>query len=67
MTEYMTLIGVEQIQSAARQMQDAAHTIQRSMDYMVEQQRQQQDFMNDWLARFETVIREIPSPHAPEG
>lgn len=62
MTEYVHLIGVEQIQTAANSMRSAADEMQRaasSLDYSLQQN---QRFMDDWLQRFEAAIAKLPIP-----
>lgn len=57
MSSYITLLGAEQVQSAASTMRSAAEEMSRaasSIDYSLQQHRQ---FMDDWLARLEEVMR----------
>lgn len=58
MSNYVTLIGAEEVSragssvsSAAREMKEAANTISDAL-------YQQRQFMDDWLLRFETVLKE---------
>jgi len=56
MSNYMTLLGAEDVARAARQIEGAASEIQRaasSIDTTLAQQRQ---WMDDWLMRFEQAI-----------
>lgn len=56
MADYVTLLGSEQVQSAARQMSDAADKMNHaaySIECSLERHRQ---FMDDWLQRFEAAI-----------
>ena len=58
MTEYVHLIGVEQVQSAANQMNHAAEKMQQaasSFEYAMERQRM---FMETWLQQFEQILSE---------
>jgi hypothetical protein len=58
MSEYMHLVGAEQVQTAANTMREAAHAMQNAastMDFAFQQQR---NFMDDWLQRFEVVLAE---------
>jgi hypothetical protein len=53
---YVTLIGAEQVQSAANRMSDAAEQMSRaamSIDATVERH---QRFLDDWLQRFEAAL-----------
>jgi hypothetical protein len=56
MAEYMTLLGAEQVASAASTMRGAAADMQRaaaSIDASLEQHRR---FLDDWLQRFSDVV-----------
>lgn len=64
---YITLMGAEQVQSAARQMQSAAEQMSRAASEMHEAAdkkrrndddllERQQAFMNDWLERFTQAL-----------
>jgi hypothetical protein len=68
MADYITLLGAEQVQTAANTMRGAAEEMMRAASensYVAERQRQ---FMDDWLLRFEgaieklTTIAEKPAP-----
>lgn len=62
MSSYVTLLGAEQVQSAARQMQSAADDMKqaaRSMDHTFEQQRR---FLDDWLMRFADLVNKEEKP-----
>lgn len=56
MEKYITLLGAEQVQSAARQMTHAADTMLRAASAIDEAISRQQRFMDDWLMRFEAAI-----------
>ena len=61
MSEYMHLIGAEQVQTAANTMREAAHDMQNAastMDFSLQQHR---NLMDDWLQRLEQVLTAIPS------
>lgn len=56
MSEYITLVGAEEVSRAASSMRSAADDMQRaasSYQYVVDQQ---QRFMDDWLQRLEVVL-----------
>lgn len=55
MRDYVTLLGAEQVQSAANSMQDAASRMQRAADTMADAFDRHHRFMDDWLARFEAA------------
>lgn len=52
---YVTLLGAEQVQSAANSMQDAASRMQRAADTIADALDRHRSFMEDWLVRFEAV------------
>lgn len=59
MSGYVTLLGAEQVQSAANTMRAAAEEMSRaasSIDHSLQQHRQ---FMDDWLSRFEAAVASI--------
>lgn len=67
---YITLMGSEQVQSAARQMQSAAEQMSRAAYEMHDANdrkrrndedllERQQVFMNDWLDRFTLVLKGV--------
>ncbi len=58
MENYVTLMGAEKVSQAGSQMSSAAEEIKRAVgnfDHALFQHRQ---FLNDWLARFESVLQE---------
>jgi hypothetical protein len=58
MSNFMTLIGAEEVSRAASSMQDAAEQMKQaasSIDFSLETHRR---FMDDWLSRFETALKE---------
>ncbi len=55
---YMTLLGAEQVQSAASSMSSAADRMQRAADSFAFAMEAQQRFMDDWLARFEQTLEQ---------
>jgi hypothetical protein len=73
MSEYITLMGSEQVQSAGRNMASAADTMRSAAGSIDESLRQHRRFMDDWLMRLENILdthsRAMLSatPHAGEG
>lgn len=56
MTEHITLMGAEQVETAGYAMKQAASEMNRavsSLDGVFEQQRR---FMDDWLQRLEQIL-----------
>jgi hypothetical protein len=54
--DHITLLGAEQVQTAANTMRNAAEEMSRAasnLDYALENHRR---YMDDWLSRFETII-----------
>ena len=58
MSQYITLIGTEAVQSAAITMRDAAEEMRRAANQLDESLRQNQQFMLDLLTDFQTILRE---------
>jgi predicted small secreted protein len=56
--KYMTLLGAEQVQSAANTMRSAAEDMQRAASSIDETFRRHHMFMDDWLSRLEAVLVE---------
>lgn len=59
MSEYMTLLGAEDVSRAGNRMVSAAEDMQRaavSMDDTLERNRRH---MDDWLLRFDAVIERL--------
>ena len=58
MSNYVTLVGAEDVSRAASTMRSAADTMvsaASTIDFAHQQQRQ---FLDDWLMRFEQVLAE---------
>lgn len=53
---YITLLGAEQVQSAANSMNHAADTMLRAAGNMDEALRSHQRFMDDWLERLAALL-----------
>lgn len=56
MTEYMHLVGAEQVQNAARQMQSAAEETGKAAGSIAYSLEMHHRFMDDWLQRFEAAL-----------
>lgn len=56
MADYITLLGAEQVQSAASQMSSAAHEMRQAAGTIDEAMRQQRQFMDDWLIRLADIM-----------
>lgn len=55
---YVTLLGAEQVQSASNQMRQAAHEMQAAAATIAAALDYNQRFLNDWLPKFESVLKE---------
>ena len=53
---YVTLIGTEQVQNAAHTMSSAAEQMSRAASSIHETMWRHQQFMDEWLLRFERAI-----------
>lgn len=62
--ETMVLVGAEQLTSALHSLRDVAHTIQQAVSAQEYALTQHQAFMNDWLSRFEQILKDNHS-HGP--
>ena len=58
MADYVTLMGAEQVQSAASRMSSAADQMLRAASAIDDTFCRQQRFMEDWLQRFESIMSE---------
>ena len=56
MAEYIHLIGVEQIQSAANSISSSAEEMKRAAESMEDSFRRHQLFLDDWLLRLSWQI-----------
>jgi len=56
MSEYIHLIGAEQVQSAANAMRSAADDMQRAANQISESMLAQQRFLDDWLSRLDGTL-----------
>lgn len=62
--ETMVLMGSEDVSRAAGQMREAASEMNRAAGSIEFALRQHENFMNDWLSRFEAAIERM---HQTEG
>jgi hypothetical protein len=60
MADYVTLLGAEQVQSAAHTMQAAAVDMTRAAGTIDWALNRNQQFMDDWLMRFEQALAKLP-------
>jgi len=58
MAEYITLLGAEQVSNAASTMKSAAHDMAQVVSNFESVLFQQRQWMEDWLIRFEQVVKE---------
>lgn len=56
MTEFVHLIGAEEVSKAAYTMRDAAHEMKSVANTIDGALRQHRQFLDDWLARFEQIV-----------
>lgn len=56
---YVTLLGAEQVQSAANTMSHAAGEMKRAADQIDDAIRRHSQFMEDWITRFEAVVSRL--------
>lgn len=69
MTEYVYLVGAEQIQQAASTMAAAAHATQSAAASIAFALGQHRAFLDEWLARFDEVLSKVAAlpPEGEEG
>lgn len=65
MANYTTLLGAEQVQSAASTMRAAADEMQRAATNIDGALERHQRFLDDWLLRFEAIIKATSAPAQP--
>lgn len=56
---YVTLLGAEQVQSAANTMSGAASEMRRAANSIDNSFETQRRFLDDWLTRFEAAIERM--------
>lgn len=61
MRDHITLLGAEQVQSAASTMRSAADEMSRAASNIDGALERHQRFMDDWLSRFEQVLADNSS------
>lgn len=61
MADYITLLGAEDVRSAASTMSSAAREMLQAGSNIDDALRQHQRFMDDWLSRFEQVLTDNSS------
>lgn len=59
MTEYVHLVGAEQVQSAGSRIASAAEDIRRAAGSLDDSFRRHEFFLNEWLGRFEAVVDKL--------
>lgn len=58
MAEYIHLIGAEEVSRAGHNMSSAASEMNRAASSIDDSLRQHQRFLDDWLARLESVMKQ---------
>lgn len=58
MSQYITLLGAEQVQSAASTMSGAAEQMSRAASSISDTMWRHQQFMDEWLQRLSTLLEE---------
>lgn len=59
--ETIVLLGAEDVRSAASTISAAASEMSRAASYSEDTARRQQQFMDDWLRRFEEAVNRLAS------
>jgi len=59
MSQYITLLGAEQVQSAASSMRSAADDMKRAASEMSYAFENHQRFLQNWLSDFQQVLEQI--------
>jgi hypothetical protein len=67
MANYVTLLGTEQVQSAANRMVEAAESMRHAASIMDDILERHHRFMDDWLMRFEDAMRPPNTTHGRGG
>ena len=57
MSEYIHLIGAEDVSRAGRTIANAAHEMQNAMAAMEDSLHRHRIFLDDWLQRLEAVLK----------
>lgn len=56
MADYITLVGADQVQSAAGTMRGAAEEMRRAASQIDDALSRHQRFLDDWIMRFESAV-----------
>jgi len=56
MSDFITLLGAEDVRNAGHRMQEAANQFRQSVAQLEDIFQQQQVFLNDWLLRYEDAL-----------
>lgn len=56
MSEYVTLIGAEDVRRAGAAMQDAASSMQSTIGSLDQSLTLHRQYMDEWLSRFEAAV-----------
>jgi hypothetical protein len=67
MSDYMTLMGSEEVSRAGYVMRDAASSMNSAVGNLSEVLDRQQRFMDDWLQRFEMAVAAFQSGGQVDG
>ena len=59
MSDYVTLIGSEDVRSAGRQIAGAAESMRQAVGSLDDTLYRHRQWMDDWLMRFEAALREV--------
>ena len=59
MSNYVTLVGAEEVSRASCNMRDAASTMSSAAGNLDDVMSRHQRFMDDWLIRFEDAVARI--------
>ena len=62
MSDYITLLGAEDVRAAGRLMSSAAESMRSAADTISYALSQHQRFMDDWLSRLEAVLERKTVP-----
>lgn len=56
MSDYITLLGAEDVKNASHRMMEAADGMKRSADHIESTLQNHARFMEEWLSQFEKVL-----------
>ena len=59
MSEYMYLVGAEDVRAAANTMAQAAGDMQRAANSINETMESQRRYLDEWIGRFESAVQDI--------